>query len=86
MNQNTCNVCNKSFNSEPEMREHQRNAHAAAGTVKQGQDRSSGEPKLPNRAEQNQPNRSEQSQDDREKQDREKQDRDRQDRERKIAS
>jgi hypothetical protein len=30
MTQNTCNVCNKSFNSDQELREHQRNAHGSA--------------------------------------------------------
>ena len=29
---NTCNVCNKAFNSEQELREHQRSAHPASGT------------------------------------------------------
>jgi Zinc-finger of C2H2 type len=28
MDQNKCNVCNQTFNSENELREHQRNAHA----------------------------------------------------------
>jgi hypothetical protein len=34
--QNKCNVCNQSFNSEQELREHQRNAH---GSSKKEQDR-----------------------------------------------
>jgi hypothetical protein len=36
MDQNKCNVCNQSFNSEQELREHQRNAH---GGSKKEQDR-----------------------------------------------
>jgi hypothetical protein len=35
MTQNTCNICNKSFNSEQELREHQRNTHDA-GNQQQG--------------------------------------------------
>lgn len=30
MDQNKCNVCNQSFNSEQELREHQRNAHGGS--------------------------------------------------------
>jgi hypothetical protein len=30
MAQNTCSVCNKSFNTEEELREHQRTAHGSA--------------------------------------------------------
>jgi hypothetical protein len=29
MTQNNCNICNKSFNNEQELREHQRNTHDA---------------------------------------------------------
>lgn len=35
MNQNTCNICNKSFSSDQELREHQKSAH---GAVKKEQD------------------------------------------------
>ena len=50
MDQNTCNVCNKSFNSEQELREHQRTAHAAG---KKEHNNPSGETNQPNRGEQN---------------------------------
>ena len=66
MDQNTCNVCHKSFNSEQELREHQRNAHSTGtGTDKKQQDRPSGELNQPNRGEQHQqgqPGRGEQNQ------------------------
>lgn len=39
MDQNKCNVCNQSFNSEQELREHQRNAHAGNTGSKREQDR-----------------------------------------------
>jgi C2H2-type zinc finger protein len=59
-NQNTCNVCNKSFNSDQELREHQRNTHqSGTGTGKKDQS-PSGELNQPNR-EQHQPNRGEQN-------------------------
>jgi argonaute-like protein implicated in RNA metabolism and viral defense len=61
MDQNTCNVCNKSFNSEQELREHQRTAHSAGKKEQGGQ---TGEQNQPNR---DQPNRSEQNQPDRER-------------------
>ena len=47
MDQNKCNICNKSFNSEQELQEHQRIAHAGG---RKEQDRPTG-------AEKNQPDR-----------------------------
>ena len=47
MDQNTCNVCNKSFHSEQELRDHQRTAHST------GKQNPSSEHNQPNRGEQN---------------------------------
>ncbi len=56
-NQNKCNICNKSFNSQQELQEHQRTAHATGtGTGKSP----SGELNQQDR-EQHQPNRGEQN-------------------------
>ena len=41
MDQNKCNVCNKSFNSDQELREHQRTAHG--GGARKEQDQPGGE-------------------------------------------
>lgn len=45
-NPDMCNICNKQFNSEQELREHQRNAHP---TGKKEQERPSGEHQPPRR-------------------------------------
>jgi hypothetical protein len=42
MAQTTCNVCNKNFSSEEELREHQRTAHGGGAGKKEGE-RSGGE-------------------------------------------
>lgn len=34
--QNKCNVCNKTFNSQQELNEHQRTAHGAGGSRQEG--------------------------------------------------
>lgn len=48
MDQNKCNVCNQSFNSEEELREHQRNAHGSKKEQSPGseQNRDSGEKRI----------------------------------------
>jgi hypothetical protein len=37
MNENTCKVCNKSFNSPQELQEHERNAHSSGKKEQGGQ-------------------------------------------------
>jgi hypothetical protein len=58
MDQNKCNVCNKSFNSPQELQEHQRTAHATgtgsgSGSGTGRKDQGTNDLNQPNRGEQN---------------------------------
>lgn len=57
MDQNKCNICNKSFNSQQELQDHQRTAHATGTGSTTGttgkRDQGTDDLNQPNRGEQN---------------------------------